>query len=58
MALCGGWPGAHVAHHKLRHKSVKVEFRRVYWLTVVVNLVMLLWYFTDQGSEFLASIIK
>ena len=36
--LAGGWPGALLARHTLRHKSSKPSFRRVYWTTVVLNL--------------------
>jgi len=38
MALAGGWPGAIVAQQALRHKTAKRSFRRVFWLTVVVNV--------------------
>ena len=41
LALLGGWPGAMVAQQSLRHKSQKRSFRRVYWLTVVINLAVL-----------------
>lgn len=37
LAVLGGWPGAWLAQHRLRHKSVKQDFRVVYWLTVLVN---------------------
>ncbi|MFD1008578.1 MULTISPECIES: DUF1294 domain-containing protein [Oceanisphaera] len=40
-ALCGGWPGAWLAQRWLRHKTQKVAFRRVFWLTVVGNLAIL-----------------
>ncbi|MBL8276683.1 MAG: cold shock and DUF1294 domain-containing protein [Pelomonas sp.] len=38
LALAGGWPGALLAQHTLRHKSSKASFRRVYWATVVLNV--------------------
>lgn len=41
LALLGGWPGAMVAQQSLRHKSQKRSFRRVYWLTVLINLAVL-----------------
>lgn len=39
LALAGGWPGALLAQQWLRHKSVKAEFRAVFWATVVFNVV-------------------
>lgn len=38
FALLGGWPGAMLAQQLLRHKSVKPEFRSVFWATVVLNV--------------------
>ena len=38
LALVGGWPGALVAQQVLRHKSSKLEFRAVFWVTVVLNI--------------------
>lgn len=38
LALAGGWPGALIAQQWLRHKSSKVEFRAVFWVTVVMNV--------------------
>lgn len=39
VALLGGWPGALLAQQWLRHKSSKVPFRRVFWATVVLNML-------------------
>ena len=41
LAFAGGWPGALLAQQFLRHKSTKQEFRHVFWVTVVLNLVAL-----------------
>lgn len=38
MALLGGWCGALLAQRVLRHKTVKPEFRQVFWLTVMLNI--------------------
>jgi len=38
LALACGWPGALLAQQFLRHKSSKVEFRTVFWGTVVMNV--------------------
>lgn len=39
IALLSGWPGALIAQQVLRHKSVKTEFRQVFWATVVLNII-------------------
>lgn len=41
QALLGGWPGALLAQQRLRHKSVKTAFRRVFWLMLLLNLAAL-----------------
>lgn len=38
LSLLCGWPGAWAAQQILRHKSSKRAFRRVYWLTVLLNI--------------------
>jgi uncharacterized membrane protein YsdA (DUF1294 family) len=43
LALVGGWSGALVAQHLLHHKSRKLSFRIVFWITVAVNCATLIW---------------
>jgi uncharacterized membrane protein YsdA (DUF1294 family) len=41
LAVAGGWPGALLAQHFLRHKSAKARFRPVFWVTVLANVAAL-----------------
>ena len=40
LGFIGGWPGAIVAQQTLQHKTQKASFRRPFWGTVVVNLIV------------------
>ncbi len=37
--LLGGWPGALLAQHLLRHKSSKPSFLAEFWATVALNVL-------------------
>ena len=58
FSLIGGWPGAAVAQSFLRHKSKKVKFRVVYWITVVINCGFLVWLLTPKGARQLELILE
>lgn len=51
FSLLCGWPGSIIAQEKLRHKTKKVSFRLVFWLTVVVNITSITWLHSQQGSK-------
>lgn len=36
LAVLGGWPGAFLAQHQLRHKSSKLSFLVLFWLIVAL----------------------
>ena len=38
LELLGGWPGALVARHWLRHKTQKGSYRLVFWFIVLLHL--------------------
>jgi uncharacterized membrane protein YsdA (DUF1294 family) len=62
LALIGGWPGAFLAQRMLRHKSKKIAFKRIYWLTVFLNVGMIIgaifWPKTDQMLVFLNTVLN
>ena len=56
-ALLGGWPGALVAQHVLRHKSRKSSFQALFWTTVVLHAGALAWLATsDSGAPIRAAL--
>lgn len=44
LGLFGGWPGAAIAQQVFRHKTSKVSFQSLFWVTVALNLLMLIWF--------------
>ncbi|MDH3348761.1 MAG: cold shock and DUF1294 domain-containing protein [Desulfobulbaceae bacterium] len=58
LSMIGGWPGAKIAQSFLRHKSKKMSFRIIYWITVGVNCGALYWLTTAKGSIWLNSVLK
>lgn len=56
LSLLGGWPGALFAQQLLRHKTVKAEFRAVFWLTVMVNISALGFLVSPYGAEYRAQL--
>lgn len=57
LALACGWPGALLAQQLLHHKSAKPEFRRIFWLTVILNVLGFVLIFTPLGTRLLASYV-
>jgi uncharacterized membrane protein YsdA (DUF1294 family)/cold shock CspA family protein len=55
LALAGGWPGALVAQQILRHKSVKGEFRSVFWGTVAINVAAFVCVCSPPARSWLAA---
>ncbi|MGO3344724.1 MAG: DUF1294 domain-containing protein [Marinomonas sp.] len=42
LALLGGWPGAILAQKVFRHKTIKKRFRIIFWLTCLINVLVLI----------------
>lgn len=58
FALLGGWPGALAAQNLLCHKTKKLSFQIVFWITVVLNCGALCWLISSREGESLHSIIR
>ena len=43
LALLGGWPAAWLAQQRLRHKTQKQPFRKIYFCTIAFNILLILW---------------
>lgn len=50
FSLIGGWPGAIFAQQLFRHKTQKKEFRFIFWVTVFINIGVIIWLHTTQGA--------
>lgn len=44
LAFAGGTPGAFVAQKLFRHKTIKGEFRRVFWVICILQLLLIAWW--------------
>lgn len=50
LALVGGWPGALFAQQLLRHKSKKESFRSTFRITVILNIMALIYLLSPYGA--------
>ncbi|OBT12068.1 hypothetical protein A9264_02675 [Vibrio sp. UCD-FRSSP16_10] len=57
LCLIGGWPGALLAQHYLRHKSKKQPFKLILWLAIILNISGFIWLFTGAGRELIQSLL-
>jgi len=53
LSLFFGWPGAMLAQERFRHKTKKISFRMVFWLTVFLNIAFLGSLHSPEGSRFM-----
>nr|WP_321399142.1 cold shock and DUF1294 domain-containing protein [uncultured Desulfobacter sp.] len=57
LSLLGGWPGAILAQSFLRHKSKKIRFRIIFWVTAISNCGVLGWSVSSDGNLWLTAIL-
>lgn len=50
FALAGGWPGAWIAQHAFRHKTLKQSFQVAFWAAVMMNGAALGWLVVTGGT--------
>lgn len=50
LSVLGGWPSAWLAQQKLRHKTQKQPFRKIYFCTIVFNILIILWLISPLNS--------
>ncbi|AOA57125.1 DUF1294 domain-containing protein [Acinetobacter larvae] len=43
LAVLGGWPAAWLAQQRLRHKTQKQPFQKIYRFSILFNVLLLLW---------------
>ena len=44
LGFVGGWPGALLAQQWFRHKTAKLTFRVRFWLSVLANAALFVWF--------------
>jgi uncharacterized membrane protein YsdA (DUF1294 family) len=53
LSLFFGWPGAIIAQERLRHKTKKLSFRFVFWVTVLINFSAITGIHSPRGQSIL-----
>jgi uncharacterized membrane protein YsdA (DUF1294 family)/cold shock CspA family protein len=43
LSFLGGWPAAWLAQQKLRHKTQKQPFKKIYFCTIAFNILLIMW---------------
>jgi uncharacterized membrane protein YsdA (DUF1294 family) len=51
LDLLGGWPGGLIAQRIFRHKTRKISFQIIFWLSVLIHLGAWGWILTSVPAE-------
>lgn len=43
VSILGGWPSAWLAQQRLRHKTQKQPFKKIYFCTIAFNILIVFW---------------
>lgn len=43
LSFLGGWPAAWLAQQRLRHKTQKQPFKRIFYCTIFFNILLVIW---------------
>lgn len=43
LGLLGGWPAALLAQQIFRHKTRKIKFQCMFWITIIANMLLIYW---------------
>lgn len=53
LSVLGGWPGALIGQHQFRHKTQKQPFKSFLWLSICVNIALLIWLMNSSAAAIL-----
>lgn len=50
LSFLGGWPAAWLAQQQLRHKTQKQPFRKIYFCTIIFNILLIMWWISPLNG--------
>ena len=57
VSVFGGWPGAMIAQSMFRHKTKKKSFQLIYWVTITLNCIGLIWLLSPNGVRAISKLV-
>jgi uncharacterized membrane protein YsdA (DUF1294 family) len=43
LGALGGWPAGYLAQQLFRHKTKKIKFQLIFWLSALINVLIIVW---------------